>query len=712
MRNWTILCLAALILVACTPNSNPSKAITETPSQTIVSTSVQEKPTIAPTLELNEPLATATEQSPAMPEISGYLPDGALRNAGQGEIYDMAVSPDGSQIAIGSAGGVYVLDGQNYHEVAFLPTESPNYLVNSLDYSGDGTYLIAIATFQQNKDQYLYCYQTSDFQLVRKISFPRKVGYSPPILSASPVEPLVAVIVDGQQVTTWNYEDGTWKGVYVSPGTKSFIRALEFGADGRLFIVNDARVIAMTSDGEITQRYETQFNQVVWDITISHDGNLAAAYQDKRMVVWDVNNGKEILRDETIQFAYTPTYFPEIVFSEDDHSIFLANTEGLKSWELQGEQGNEQVEIKLPERALTIERLALLPDLRLVGISVDMTLAVINIDDKSVVYSSTDFFTSPAAFSFSPEGNLLALSSGSGWKGNVVRVVDTKNEEVKATLTGWANWVSSLQFSPSGKFLSILYWIWERSETGTYGPRCAAGIGTFSTDEKFFAGNKLEGFVISNLPNCDVRHTFIPSDENSRFAISKDFSKLAEGAQDGSIRIYDVESEALLSTLSSPANEPVELTLSEDGKYVAKSTGSPSPRTRIWDTATGELVANIAASKPEFIGERVFTLAKGVVNVWDLAENKALTPVAPVVDDWIVISPDGKLVAASGQNNQTRSIEIQVLDSSSGKELYRYNGHTPGVSPAKTVYLFFSADSQELISTGPDGTVLVWSTNH
>ncbi|MFM8874915.1 MAG: hypothetical protein ACKOGC_02495, partial [Anaerolineae bacterium] len=63
-------------------------------------------------------------------------------------------------------------------------------------------------------------------------------------------------------------------------------------------------------------------------------------------------------------------------------------------------------------------------------------------------------------------------------------------------------------------------------------------------------------------------------------------------------------------------------------------------------------------------------------------------------------------------NYKINKLEIQILDVTNNKVLYKYVGHSYGDSPSRTIYLFFSPDSQELISIGPDGSILVWDTSH
>lgn len=703
-----LLAISISVINACS-NTDTSEPQTTPISQAIEQTKqIIDTPT---TVDTPIPFTPTPTQPP--PSVTGYLPEGALRNLSRGEIYDIAVSPDGSQIAIGSVGGIYILDGNDYHEKLFVPSDAPDYMINSLDFSGDGANLVAVATFMNGRDQYLYLYQTNDYQLVKKIPFPRKVHYAPPKLAVSPIEPLVAVIVDGQRIHTWNYVTGAWNGIYNSPGKENFIWDIEFSPNGKLFIANEERVIAVDSNGKINNRYENNFNARVWRIAISNNGKLAAAYQDKRLVVWDVESGVEILRDEKLTFASTPTYFPEIVFSDDDQTLFIPNNVGLVSWNLLSGESNNPIKVNTSERNLRNELLQLLPNNRLLSVSVDQVLNIISLEQNAVIYTSTNFSASPAAFELSPDGNTLAISIGAGGDGNVVNFIDTNIGNIKNTFSGYQSWVSHLEYSPNSKYFSDGTKIFE---TDTLKFICNTGPVTFSSDEKYFSFTYNKSLVIAELPACSLYHEFKPSNEKSSFILSNDFSLAAENTISGEIKIYDVKNKTLKSTIASPdANEYQSLVFSDDNQYIAKSENRIM-KTWIYNVETGEQINSLPSYNPFFIENKVFTFSKGAMNIWDLETGTPLPtvwlPKSLLAIDWVAISPDGNLISVSGFNYKINKLEIQILDVTNSKVLYKYVGHSYGDSPSRTIYLIFLPNSQELISIGPDGSILVWDTSH
>ena len=85
-----------------------------TPSITAVSVSPTASPTFTPTQTL----------IPTPVPVTRELPEDASKLITRGPVYSLAVSSDKKLIALGAAGGIYLLDGMDYHEVNFLPAEN------------------------------------------------------------------------------------------------------------------------------------------------------------------------------------------------------------------------------------------------------------------------------------------------------------------------------------------------------------------------------------------------------------------------------------------------------------------------------------------------------------------------------------------------------------------------------------------------------------
>jgi len=86
--------------------------------------------------------------------------------------------------------------------------------------------------------------------------------------------------------------------------------------------------------------------------------------------------------------------------------------------------------------------------------------------------------------------------------------------------------------------------------------------------------------------------------------------------------------------------------------------------------------------------------------VWSgRAANDAAEPLNATPHDPFIKSPDGRLLASSGEDHQT----IRLLEVSTGRELAHWKAHQVGVTA-----LAFSPDGGALASGGADGTMKLW----
>ena len=210
----------------------------------------------------------------------------------------------------------------------FVPTENPNYAINSLEYTADGKYLLVVATFKDNFEQYLNLYDTENFALVRQTFFPRKADWGLPILAISPTVPLAAVTWKGQNLNTWDYEANKWNYIYNSTGD-NFIRDARFAPNGDLFLTDSERVVSvMAGGGKYINKYDDLFESPVMQIAISHSGTMVVGYNQDTLLLWDVESGAILFKDQALKFFSNSPYF-EIFFAEDDKTLYVATRDGF-----------------------------------------------------------------------------------------------------------------------------------------------------------------------------------------------------------------------------------------------------------------------------------------------------------------------------------------------------------------------------------------------
>lgn len=195
---------------------------------------------------------------------------------------------------------------------------------------------------------------------------------------------------------------------------------------------------------------------------------------------------------------------------------------------------------------------------------------------------------------FSPDGKLLASGGADG----LVKLWDAKTGEAIRTLTTMTHqqWIYGVRFSPDGKILASSYGdLWDvRSgkllRTLPYG---SMSVG-FSVDGKIIAVNSSlydveSGKLLRNLsgPTGDGERKHLQFFE---VAFSPDGKTLAGAVTDRTLRLWDVETGALLKTLQRDLYVKA-VVYTTDGKSVIGACGDNT--LKIWDTASGEVVRTI-----------------------------------------------------------------------------------------------------------------------
>jgi WD40 repeat protein len=187
-------------------------------------------------------------------------------------------------------------------------------------------------------------------------------------------------------------------------------------------------------------------------------------------------------------------------------------------------------------------------------------------------------------------------------------------------------------------------------------------------------------------------------------AYSADGHRLATGADDKLVKIWDVPSRSLLVTLGGHTAPVRDLAFSPDGNVLA-SCGEDGG-VRLWDAGEGRLLRTVG------LGTRVTTVAfspngqrlaaagaDGVVTLWDPANGKAIRSLKhPAAVACVRFSPDGGRLAAA-----TAAGVIHLWDPADGRPLLTLRDHRAAVQT-----LAFSPDGQRLASGSADRTVKLW----
>jgi WD40 repeat protein len=185
-------------------------------------------------------------------------------------------------------------------------------------------------------------------------------------------------------------------------------------------------------------------------------------------------------------------------------------------------------------------------------------------------------------------------------------------------------------------------------------------------------------------------------------AVSPDGKLLAVSGDDDRVRLLSTADGRMVREFTDVGGPVGDLAFLPDGRRLL--IGGPTPA--IWDVETGRTVEfkteqpqMSAALSPD--GRRVATSAPGEpVRVWDAATGKVIASLPAVPDQMRtpVFSPDGKTLALLNPD-----AGVTLVETAGGKEI-----RTLGNSENAPVRAAFSPDGKRLIAAGNAGRVQVW----
>lgn len=233
-------------------------------------------------------------------------------------------------------------------------------------------------------------------------------------------------------------------------------------------------------------------------------------------------------------------------------------------------------------------------NLRIIDVATGRQLQTIPLQTGLFGQLGGDSPLSNTALSFSPDGRVLASSSGFG--APIMLRDITTGQELRALKIPMSMGVYSLAWSPDGRRLASAHW---GTNKNINDPKAAE---SFTMDDMTFSIKLWDAQTGTELNSFAGHNNFV-----NVLAFSRDGRVLASGSYDSTVKLWDTATGRETRALTGHTGAVVAIDFSPDGRFVV--SGSNDGSARLWGAGSGELLATLVS------------LNKG--------------------DDWLVVTPDG-----------------------------------------------------------------------
>jgi WD40 repeat protein/serine/threonine protein kinase len=655
--------------------------------------------------------------------LPGSLPSSVLLEALQAHREDhvlsgdasgfssLAVSPDGSRIAAGTAAGeVYVWDVQS-GKLALLLSRHVH-RVRLVAFSTDGARIVTVPDWGER----LRLWDAKTGAIAATFGGERS---NVEVAAFSPDGTRLATAAQDGSVVVWDARDGRL--LLKLDGHECGVASLEFSPDGRRLLTAPSGIV-YTFDWHpngVVRGYSSSLirkptSARIWDLengrelhrlgglgafvgrpaiaTFSADGSQVLTALGGTATLWDAETGTVVARQNLgiwISAAF--------LLLEDMHAAVVSGDE-VQVWELsKGEKTSEWRE----ERMIAAAVLGALPDGEKVLINVldDSTVRVRSVHEGKLLADLKGHREAVSGVALLPGARKVVTASADG----TVRVWNLRKAVLAVTprLEGWSRFAA---VDPSGRWVVVDEPTKQRLrvlDAASGEPRPALPYPRALTVSGL-------GRLVSGLTSSRERLRLGAFAGGGRFV-------LCGGAVRGVFLWDALDGKRLM--LPPGADEAVDIDVSADGRLLALAPRD-SADVRIYEVR--ELGVN-PRDVPRFLsgdsgsvgivefsprGERLLaTAAEGVLRVWDLESGEGHSLAAVPVTGGAVWSPSFACFTPDGSKVlfESRMGSASLWDVSAGEAptILEGKGH-------RLVFASFSPDSARILGVDADGRAMVW----
>ena len=647
------------------------------------------------------------------------LPKEAKARLGKGGINVMQFSPDGTLLAVGSNIGVWLYDAKTGKEISLFPGAC-----QSLAFSPDGRFLanggggdVGGSGRYHGKEVQLWEVSTG-----KRVPFAKSPSAASALLFSEDGKTLISLGDWGDTIGDLNIETGEMnlKTFRERPKDRAYSESYALthdklavgGVSGKIQLwdpISGKKLpIPRGHSGQFEQgdvqeemSFEMGKNDHILGLAFSPDGSqLAIGSENATVLLWDTtgNNEPIILRKHTGQANTLVSVVSVRILAFSPNGKMLASGDTDKTVQL-WDTGTGKLLATLTGHINGITALTFSPD--------GSTLASASADGAVLFWNTETNNPLPIRISDHPhtqrgmailkDSNTLASVAYNG----IITFWDLKTQRKSNLQTRWHCDLSSLAFSPDGKKLAIAH------------------------QQQIHFTDVRTGREIARLTGTMDRTT-------SAMAVSPDGKTVALGSS-GKIRLWNTDTGKILYMSLKDMSLPTITTMifSRDGKKLV--SGDLKGGVQIWDAETGEELTNYLLTG-DGIGNVIDLLGDGIDEPMDngihfFFPKNLITALAFSADESLLAVGNFEQIRLFGSKEKTHFKEvfkvncnalvfspdetglivglssgrIQLLDITTGDELATLDGHT-----APIVKLLFSSDGKTLVSTGYDGTILLW----